>query len=326
MTPSTQLERNDDLERDEPLLDSYSRTVAAVAERVAPAVCAISSGGRGLGSGVTLSADGLIVSNDHVVGDARSVRVALSDGRQLAADVVGRDPDTDLALLRADGNDLPAASLADSGKLRRGQIAVAIGTPFGFETTVTAGIVSALGRTLRARNGRPIEDVIQTDAALNPGNSGGALVASSGDVIGVSTAIIQGAQGICFAVSSNTVSTVVTQIIRHGEVRRAWLGLAVNAVALPRRVAHAAGLAMHSAVVLHAIADGSPAANAGLRDGDVLLALDGVATTGADVLLRVLDAEAIGRTLSARVLRDGKLLDMEVMPSKRPPQRPTHRR
>lgn len=316
-TISAELAGSDGPRYDDALLDSYSQTVAAVAERVAPTVCAVSSNGPGFGSGVTLSADGLIVTNDHVVGDSRSVRVALSDGRQVAADVIGRDPDTDLALLRAHAAEQPASTLGDSGRLRRGQIAIAIGTPFGFQATVTAGIVSALGRTLQSRSGRPIEDVIQTDAALNPGNSGGALVDSSGKVIGVATAIIRGAQGICFAIASNTVSDVIAQVLRYGEVRRAWLGVAAHSIALPRRVANAANLAVRSAVVLHSITPESPAAISGLRTGDVLLALDGVPTTGVDVLLRLLGGEAIGRTASARILRDGALRDMSITPTKR---------
>lgn len=299
------------------LLDSYSRTVAAVVDRVGPAVCAVVSRGRGMGSGVAISPDGLIVTNDHVVDGAAAPEVLFPDGRQFTAHVIGTDPDTDLALVKAHGSGLPAASLGDSAALRRGQIAVAIGNPLGFDSTVTAGVVSALGRSLTSRSGRPIEDVIQTDAALNPGNSGGALASSTGLVVGINTAMIRGAQGICFAVASNTVQFVLSEILQHGAVRRAWLGVGVDRVALPRRVADAAGLDMRSAVVLHSIVPDGPAAKAGLRAGDVLLALGDVPTSGPDVVLRTLTAAKIGSVVPLRVLRDGQIVGVEVTPIRR---------
>ena len=305
------------------LLDAYSQTIAAVADRVGPAVCAVISKGRGMGSGVAISPDGLIVTNDHVVDGATALEVVFPDGRRMAANVLGTDPDTDLALLKAHGAGLPAATLGDSSVLRRGQIAVAIGNPLGFDSTVTAGVVSALGRSLQSRSGRPIEDVIQTDASLNPGNSGGALVSSAGDVIGINTAMIRGAQGICFAVASNTVRSVVSEILQHGAVRRAWLGVGVDKVALPRRVADAAGLNMRSAVVLHSIAPDGPAAHAGLRSSDILLSLDGIATSGPDVVLRLLTADKIGIPLAARILRAGHIVGLDVTPARRPTE---HRR
>jgi S1-C subfamily serine protease len=232
--------------------------------------------------------------------------------------VLGTDPDTDLALIRASGGGLHAAALGDSAALVRGQIAIAIGNPLGFESTVTAGVVSALGRTLGSRSGRPIEDLIQTDAALNPGNSGGALANSAGEVIGVNTAMIQGAQGICFAVASNTVTFVVSEILLHGEVRRAYLGVGADTVSLPQRIADAAGIETRSAVVLHSIVPDGAASKSGLRMGDVLIALDGRAVTSAGALLRMLNAAAIGRPAEARVLRDGRLMTVSVVPDRRP--------
>ncbi len=226
-------------------LDAYSRVVAEIADRVGPAVVRVESGGQGrtgMGSGVVIACDGLVLTNSHVVAGARRVRLALSDGGATEAQVLGDDPDTDLALLRAE---LPrgsvAARLGNSKALRRGHLVVAIGNPLGFELSVTAGVVSALGRSLRARSGRLMDDVIQTDAALNPGNSGGPLVSASGQVVGIATAVISGAQGLCFAVSSNTAVFVVGEFIGHGRVRRAHLGIAAQTVPIPRRVAVAAG-------------------------------------------------------------------------------------
>jgi S1-C subfamily serine protease len=315
--PLSSLSEVDPAANDDHLLDAYSRTIASVAERVGPAVAAVVSKGRGMGSGVAISPDGLIVTNDHVVDGAASLEVAFPDGRRLDASLIGTDRDTDLALLKAHGAGLVAAALGDSAALKRGQIAVAIGNPLGFDSTVTAGVVSALGRSLMSRSGRPIEDVIQTDAALNPGNSGGALVSSASDVIGINTAMIRGAQGICFAVASNTVRFVVSEILQHGSVRRAWLGVGVDKVALPRRVADAAGLDMRSAVVLHSIVPDGPAARAGLVAGDVLLSLGGVSTSGPDVVLRTLTADRIGVVLTARILRGGRIVSLDVTPTRR---------
>jgi S1-C subfamily serine protease len=280
---------------DDELLDAYSSTIAAIADRVGPAVCAVVSKGRGMGSGVAISPDGLIVTNHHVIDGATSLEVAFPDGRRMTAGTLGADPDTDLALLKAHGAGLPAATLGDSGMLRRGQIAVAIGNPLGFDSTVTAGVVSALGRTLTSRNGRPIEDVIQTDASLNPGNSGGALVSSTG-----------------------AVRFVITEMLRHGSVHRAWLGVGVDRVALPRRIADAAGLDMRSAVVLHSIAPDGPAAMAGFRTGDILLSLGDIATSGPDVVLRALAAIEIGAHVAARILRAGRIVSLDVTPARRP--------
>jgi S1-C subfamily serine protease len=306
---------------DDALLDAYSRTVASVAERVGPAVCALSNPRRGSGSGVVLSSDGLIVTNRHVLADARTATVRLAGGREGEARVLGSDVDTDLALLRTDLSGLVAVRVGDSTRLRQGQIAVAIGAPLGFEATVTAGVVSALGRTLPSRSGRPIEDVIQTDAALNPGSSGGALVSAAGELIGVNTAVIRGAQGICFAVGANTVAFVVGQILRFGAVRRGWLGVAAATVTLPRRVADAAGSTQGTAVIIQSVDSGGPAARAGLRSGDILLSLDGAAITGPDALLRRLASDAIGRPMPARLIRAGRFLDLELSPAERPAPR-----
>ncbi len=307
---------------DDLLLDAYSRTVASVADLVGPTVCAVFPGDRtGQGSGVTLSPDGLIITNSHVVRDAKTVRLAFPDTRQFNGRVLGTDPDTDLAIIKADGHDLPVATLGDSAHLRRGQIAIAIGNPLGFESTLSAGVVSALGRSLTSPSGRPIEDVIQTDAALNPGNSGGALVATSGEVIGINTAMIAGAQGLCFAVASNTVRVVLTEILQHGSVRRAWLGSGVGTVKLPRRIADAAGITSTSAVVLHSLDPGGPAAKAGLREGDVIVALNARPVTGPGALLRMLGADAIGNPAVALVLRNGGLIEVTVTPSQRPKQK-----
>src|SRR6266853_1552482 len=236
---------------DQALLDAYSNAVIGVAERVGPAVVRVETGPKvrntrergGLGSGIVISPDGLVLTNSHVVGSSKEIRLQDIEGFVSDAHVLGTDPDTDLALLRADGaRDLRYASLGNSKKLRRGQLVVAIGNPLGFESTVTAGVISALGRSLRSRNGRLIEDVIQTDAALNPGNSGGPLVSSHGQVIGINTAVIVGAQGICFAVASNTAQFVLSELIQHGRVRRGYVGVSGQTTAVPRRHALNAGI------------------------------------------------------------------------------------
>ena len=241
------------------MLDAYSRAVTAAVEEVGPAVCRIETpaeGRAGLGSGFVISPDGLVVTNSHVVGQAKTVRVIVPDGSTAEARVLGRDPDTDLALLQANSNFSAVARLGDSKMLRRGQIAIAIGNPLGFEWTVTAGVISALGRSMRASTGRLIDDVIQTDAALNPGNSGGPLVATNGDVIGINTAVIRGAQGIAFAVAANTARFVVSEIMRHGRVRRAFIGISADTVPLPRRAALAAGMATASALRVRGVGAG----------------------------------------------------------------------
>jgi S1-C subfamily serine protease len=309
---------------DQALLDAYSRAVIDVVERVGPAVVRLdvtSDQERrrgGTGSGVIVAPDGLVLTNSHVVGGAARVSATTVDGRSLTARVVGDDPDTDLALVRVDAPvTLPAAPLGNSKLLKRGQLVIAIGNPLGFESTVTTGVVSALGRSLRARSGRLIDDVIQTDAALNPGNSGGPLVSSHGEVVGINTAVIMGAQGICFAVASNTASFVLGELVRHGRVRRAHIGIAAQQFALSRRRRHAASLTQESAVMVASIEPGSPAERAGLNAGDVILALDGMAITGADDLIRVLAGDKIGRTVELEVLHNGSRRMLSLVPQER---------
>jgi S1-C subfamily serine protease len=305
-------------------VDAYSRVVAAAADRVGPAVVRVQSGeGRrgGIGSGVIIAGDGLVLTNSHVVAGSRRLRLALDDGRESDAELFADDPDTDLALLRVElPRGTPAAALGDSKVLRRGHLVVAIGNPLGFGSTVTAGVVSALGRSLRSRNGRLIDDVIQTDAALNPGNSGGPLVAAPGEVVGINTAMIGGAQGLCFAVSSNTALFVVGEFIGHGRVRRAHLGIAAQTVALPRRIAAPIAAPPQVVRISEIEADG-PAGKGGLAVGDILLALDGVSVTGADDLIRLLGADRIGRSVEVNVLRNGRVETLAVTPSERPPAR-----
>jgi S1-C subfamily serine protease len=314
---------------DSALLDAYSHAVTGVAERVGPAVIRVEAsstaqnarGRPGLGSGIVISPDGLVLTNSHVVGSSKQIRLRDHEGIVTDGRVLGVDPDTDLALLRADGaRDLRYASLGNSKGLRRGQLVVAIGNPLGFESTVTAGVVSALGRSIRSVTGRTIEDVIQTDAALNPGNSGGPLVSSSAEVIGINTAIIKGAQGICFAVASNTAQFVLSEIIRHGYVRRAYIGVSGQTAPIPRRHAVIAGVDNNMGALLMAIEPDGPAARAGLLPGDVVIRLDGVDVNGVDDLIRVLDRERIDRTIEMDVLRMGRLRAIDIHPVERKPQ------
>ena len=306
---------------DEAALDAYSRTVAQIVDAVGPAVARIETGGDGrrggIGSGFVIADDGLVLTNSHVVAGARRVRVVLPEGREASAEVIGDDPDTDLALLRAP---LPAgtvvARLGDSKMLRRGHLVVAIGNPLGFESTVTAGVVSALGRSLRGKSGRLIEDVIQTDAALNPGNSGGPLVAGSGEVVGINTAMIGGAQGLCFAVSANTARFVVGEFVAHGHVRRAHLGIEAQTVPIPRRIAMAIGSGPRG-VRIGMLEAGGPAATQGLKDGDLIFELAGQPIGGADDLIRALSAGAIGVPNEVAVLRNGHVERLVVTPRER---------
>ena len=308
---------------DAALLDDYSRVVSDVAERVGPSVVRIDvkRGGRSAayGSGVVVSSDGLALTNSHVVQGARVVALTTVEGRELEARVLGDDPDTDLALLRVEADvPLPAARLGDSSKLRRGQIAIAIGNPLGFDATVTAGVVSALGRTLQSRTGRMIEDVVQTDAALNPGNSGGPLVSTAGEVVGINTAVIMGAQGICFAVASNTANFVAGEIARHGRVRRAYIGVGAATAAIPRRIAVRLGVEQATGARLISVDQAGPAAHAGLLSGDLVIGLDGKAVTSVGDLLRALDAEKINRTVSVDILRRSDRLRVWIGPVERP--------
>src|SRR5712675_1377380 len=313
---------------DQALLDAYSNAVIGVTERVGPAVVRVETGPKvrnarergGLGSGIVISPDGLVLTNSHVVGSSKEIRLRDIEGIVTDARVLGVDPDTDLALLRADGvRDLRYAALGNFKGLRRGQLVVAIGNPLGFESTVTAGVVSALGRSIRSVSGRTIEDVIQTDAALNPGNSGGPLVSSSAEVIGINTAIISGAQGICFAVASNTAQFVLSEIIRHGHVRRAYIGVSGQTAPIPRRHAVVAGVENKMGALLAQIEPDGPAAQAGLLPGDVVIKLDGVEVNGVDDLTRALDRDRIDRTLEMDVLRMGRLRTVDIYPVERKP-------
>ena len=310
---------------DRALLDAYSNAVIDVVDRVGPAVVRLdvkakdSRAGGGTGSGVIVAPDGLVLTNSHVVNGATQVTVATVDGRSLTARVVGDDPDTDLALVRVDAPvTLPSAALGNSKLLKRGQLVIAIGNPLGFESTVTTGVVSALGRSLRSRSGRLIDDVIQTDAALNPGNSGGPLVSSRGEVVGVNTAVILGAQGICFAVASNTANFVLGELVRHGRVRRAFIGIAAQQIAIPRRLRHAAGLTQESAVLAASVETGSPADRAGVKARDIILSLDGTPITGGDDLIRALVGDKIGRKVEIEVLRNGSIQALPLVPEERP--------
>jgi S1-C subfamily serine protease len=315
---------NTQINQDDGLLDAYSRAVISVVDRVGPAVVRVErlpdgngKGGGGVGSGVVIAGDGLVLTNSHVVGGAKTVRLTFAEGSSREARVLGDDPDTDLALLRTDlPAGTPAAALGDSKALRRGQLVVAIGNPLGFESTVTAGVVSALGRSLRAYSGRLIDDVVQTDAALNPGNSGGPLVSTLGQVVGINTAMINGAQGICFAVASNTAVFVVSEFIAHGRVRRAHIGIAAETVPLPRRITVATG-AGKRAIRISEVLAGGPAAQAGLLAGDIVLSVDGVPIEGADDLIRLLSAERIGRATTLTILRAGAVDKKTVLPVER---------
>jgi len=320
---------------DQALLDAYSRAVIDVVDRVGPAVVGLTvraaSSPRaqkeragGTGSGVIVAPDGLILTNSHVadaagtLGAASRITVTTADGQRLSARVVGDDPATDLALLRVDeAVTLPAASLGDSKRLKRGQLVIAIGNPLGFESTVTTGVVSALGRSLRSRTGRLIDDVIQTDAALNPGNSGGPLVSSHGEVVGINTAVIMGAQGICFAVAANTANFVLGELVRHGRVRRAFIGISAQQIAVPTRLRRAAGLTQDSAVMVGAVEPGSAAERCGLEAGDILLRLDGMIITGADDLVRALTGEKIGNAVTLDVVRGTQRLTVSLVPQER---------
>jgi S1-C subfamily serine protease len=316
--------------RDHELLDSYSRTIATVVEKVGPAVVNIrthhfgrasqnGSESGGTGSGFVIAPDGFILTNSHVVHGAARLEVTLADGRQYGATLVGEDPETDLAVIRINASQLVHARLGDSKAIRVGQIAVAIGSPFGFHQTVTAGVVSALGRSMRAGSGRLIDNVIQTDAALNPGNSGGPLVNSRGEIIGVNTAIILPAQGICFAIASSTAEFVAGWLIKEGRIRRSWIGVAGQTVPIHRRVVRFHRLATDQGVLVAGIEPGSPAGRAGLREGDVIVAFEGEPVSGIDELHRHLVAKLIGIQSSITVIRQTEKLDLIITPKELAP-------
>ena len=311
---------------DDSLLDAYSRAVTGAVDRVSPSVVNIEvhqpagrtrSGEprerRGGGSGFVFTPDGLILTNSHVVHDARRIEVTLSDGRRMPASAIGDDPASDLAVVRVDEPGLTAAALGDS-QLRVGQLVVALGSPYGFQSTVTAGVVSALGRSLRSYSGRLIDDVIQTDAALNPGNSGGPLVDSAGRVVGVNTATILPAQGICFAIGINTAKFVASRLLRDGRIRRSYIGVSAQTVPVHRRVVRFYDLAKESGALVLSVEENSPAKRAGLRDGDIIVALEGKPVAGVDDLHRVLTDVRVGVSCSLTVLRHTEKIDLKIAP------------
>jgi S1-C subfamily serine protease len=310
------------MESDAGLLDAYSNAVISAVEIAGKSVVHIAVRGQGhrggSGSGLVVANDGIMLTNSHVVSGASAIEVTFPEGRRSAARLLGEDPDTDIAVLRTDDNiGAIAATLHDSKAVRVGQVAIAIGNPLGFEQTVTAGVVSAIGRSLRARTGRLIDDVIQTDAALNPGNSGGPLVDSRGRVIGINTAVILGAQGICFSVASNTALLVLTQILQHGRVRRAAIGIHGQQTHIPRHIARHADVVQPSGIRVMEVQPHSPAARAGIASGDLIISIDGAAVTGIDDLLRLLDHHRVGRPTSVEILRKGERRKFSVTPIER---------
>jgi S1-C subfamily serine protease/8-oxo-dGTP pyrophosphatase MutT (NUDIX family) len=301
-------------------------SVADAVDRVAPAVAHLRVEGHrrgraartsGSGSGFLITPDGYLITNSHVAGGAASVEVTLSDGRVVGAQVVGDDPDSDLAVLKVAAGSLPWCRFGDSRRLRVGQIAIAIGSPYGFRHTVTAGIVSGLGRSMRARTGRLLDNILQTDAALNPGNSGGPLVGARGEVIGVNTAVILPAQGICFAIASAAAERVAVALIREGRVRRAWLGVGGETVPVARRIVRHFALARESGIRVDMVEAESPAAAAGFENGDIILSLDGASVADIDDLQRALSGDAISRAMEFRVLRRDALLFLTAVPRER---------
>jgi S1-C subfamily serine protease len=313
------------------VLDAYSRAVITAAEKVSPSVVYIEveqpirsrrpnvpgmpQGRRGSGSGFIFTPDGFILTNSHVVHGAKKIEVTLPDGHKHQADLVGDDPDTDLAVIRINAPNLVPARLGDAQKIRVGQLVIAIGNPYGFQYSVTAGVVSALGRSLRAQSGRLMDAVIQTDAALNPGNSGGPLVNSHGEVIGVNTAMILPAQGICFATSIDTAKFVAGRLIRDGRVSRSYIGLAGQNVPLPRRIVRFYNLAVESGIFIVSFEDNSPARKGGLREGDIMIGFEDHPTAGIDDLHKLLTEERIGRKSLLTVIRGTDKLTIEVTPA-----------
>src|ERR1051325_494833 len=308
-------------------LDEYSRAVVSAAERVAPSVVNIEVQQHsknqprdvaGNGSGFVITPDGFILTNSHVVHGATRITVNLSDGRDYGAHVIGDDPETDLAVIRIDAPQLVHVRLADSESLRVGQLAIAIGNPFGFQASVTAGVISALGRSMYSQSGRLIDNIIQTDAALNPGNSGGPLVNSAGEVIGVNTAMIRPAQGICFAIGSNTARLVAGWLIRDGRIRRSYIGVAGQNVPLHRRVVRFYNLPLETGVLVVSVEKNSPAERAGLREGDLIVAFNDQPIGSVHDLHKVLVGEQIGVSASLTIIRHTEKLELQILPGESP--------
>jgi S1-C subfamily serine protease len=319
---------------DEGLLDAYSRAVTSAAEKISPSVVNIEvqphSGKRrepepggapglsGHGSGFIFTPDGFVLTNSHVVHEAHRIDVSLADGRRLQADLIGDDPATDLAVIRIGESNVIPAQLGDSQAIRVGQLVIAIGNPYGFQCTVTAGVVSALGRSLRSRNGRLMDDIIQTDAALNPGNSGGPLVTSRGEVIGVNTAVILPAQGLCFAIAINTAKFIAGRLIKEGRIRRGSIGVGGQNVPLPRRLVRVLQLPVESGVLVVAIDPDSPARRAGVREGDVIVGYGSHPIAAIDDLLRVLADVQPHEKSTLTVLRQADKVMLEIRPVEAP--------
>ena len=314
---------------DDELLDAYSRAVIGAAEKVSPSVVNIEVQSQetakagsphprpepgGKGSGFIFTPDGFVLTNSHVVHDAGQVEVELTDGRHLRAEKVGDDPETDLAVVRINAPNLVPASLGDSHAIRVGQLVIALGNPYGFQCTVTAGVVSALGRSLRSRSGRMMDNIIQTDAALNPGNSGGPLANSRGEVIGVNTAVILPAQGICFAIGINTAKFVAGQLIKEGKIRRSYIGLAGQDVPLPRRIVRFHNLRVERGILVVAVEGGSPAQRSGVLEGDVIVGYGDQPISGIDQLHRVLTENQVGLRSSLTVIRKGERRVLPIVP------------
>ena len=311
---------------DTDLLDAYSRTVVSAVARVSPAVVNIEvtqranarGGERGLsgnGSGFVVTPDGFILTNSHVVHDASAITVNLPDGREYRARLTGDDPDTDLAVIRIDAPQLTHVRLADSEHLRVGQLVIAIGNPLGFEASVTAGVISALGRSMHAQSGRLIDNIIQTDAALNPGNSGGPLVNSAGEVVGVNTAMIRPAQGICFAIGSNTAKFVAGWLIKEGKIRRSYIGVAGQNVPIHRRIVRFYNLPLETGVLVVSVEKNSPAEGAGLREGDLIVAFNGQPMGSVHHLHKILVGEQIGISARLTIIRHTEKLDLSILPA-----------
>jgi len=325
---------------DEALLDAYSQAVINAAERVSPSVANIDvhkSLGRnqmphfrspeelrGNGSGFIFTPDGFILTNSHVVHRSDKIEVTLSDGRRFQADLVGDDPDTDLAVIRINGSNLVPAPLGDSQSIRVGQLVIAIGNPYGFQYTVTSGVISALGRSLRSTSGRLIDNIIQTDAALNPGNSGGPLVTSQGEVIGVNTAMILAAQGICFAIAINTAKFVAAKLIKEGKIRRSYIGLGGQNIPLSRRMVRFHKLLVESGVLIVSVEPNSPAQRAGLTEGDIVVGFDSQVIARIDDLHRVLTEERVGMRTPMTIIRRSEKLILNVVPEESQPRDEDH--
>lgn len=307
------------------MLDAYSQAVADAADAVTGSVVHLQVHGRqspmgqatGSGSGFVFTPDGYALTNSHVVNGARTLKAIYRDGREVEAEVVGADPDTDIAIVRLPGKHREWAELGDSAALRQGQLVVAIGNPLGFDCTVTTGVISALGRSLRSQSGRLIDDVLQTDAPLNPGNSGGPLVTPDGKVIGINTAVIAGAQGLCFAIASNTAQYVVGEILKYGKVRRSYLGLGAQTIELPQQLQRELKRKVTGGIRVAQMETGTPAAQAGLAPGDIILSFDGQDVGGVDDLHRLLTAEMLGKKVKLEVYRDSTVIILTAVPGGR---------